>query len=93
MPDANRRRTTYRTFRFVRPTRVVRSPEDTIAVWRPRLRQYAFATAGWLLIAIVFAMTGGGALVVGLSLAAAVLSAAVTVKAAVLVRRNEGGVR
>jgi len=33
-------------------------------------------------------MTGGGALVVGLSLAAAVLSAMVTVKAAVLVSRN-----
>jgi hypothetical protein len=88
MPDANRRRTTYRTFRLVRPTRVVRSPEETIAVWRPRLRQYAIAAAGWLVIAIVFAMTGGGALVVGLSLAAAVLSGMVTVKAAVLVRRN-----
>lgn len=88
MPDGNRRRTSYRTFKFVRPTRVVRSPEDTVAVWRPRVRQYAVATAGWLVIAVVFAMAGDGALVVGLSVAAAVLSAAVTVKAALLVRRN-----
>jgi hypothetical protein len=46
------------------------------------------ATAGWLVIAVVFAMAGGGALVVGLSVAAAALSAMVTVKAAVLARRN-----
>lgn len=88
MPEGNRRRATYRTFTFVRPTRIVRSREDTVAVWRPRVRQYAFATAAWLVIAIVFAMTQAGTMVVGLSLAAAVLSAMVTVKAAVLVGRN-----
>lgn len=88
MTEDNRRRTTRRTVTFVRPTRVVRSPADTVAVWRPRGRRYAVAAAGWLVIAVVFAMTGGGALVVGMSLAAAVLSALVTLKAAVLVSRN-----
>jgi hypothetical protein len=88
MPDEFVRRTTYRTFTFVRPTRVVRSPEDTISVWRPRLRQYSVAAAGWFVMAIVFATTGAGAIVVGLSLAAALLSAMVAVKAAVLVSRN-----
>lgn len=90
MAEEYRRRTTYRSFRFVRPTRVVRSPDETVAVWRPRVRQYAVAAAGWLVVAVVFAVTGGGGLVVGMSSAAALLSALVAVKGVVLVSRNRG---
>ena len=88
MSEPELRRTTYRSFRFVRPTRVVRSPRDTVAVWKPRLRHYSVAAAGWIAIAVAFARSGDGGLVVALPVAAAVLSALVAVKAAILVNRN-----
>ena len=86
MPD--QRRTTYRRVTFVRPRRVVRSPEDTVAVWRARGRNYAVMAAGWLVITVVFATSGDGALAVGLALAASLLSALVVLKAFVIVARN-----
>jgi hypothetical protein len=58
-------------------------------VWRPRILQYSIMAAGWLVVAVVFAATGGGALVVGVLLAASVLSVMVAIKAAVLVSRNK----
>lgn len=86
MPD--QRRTTYRKVTFVRPHRVVRSPEETVAVWRARGRRFAVMAASWLVIAVLFATGGDGGLAVGLAVAASVLSALVVVKAVVIVARN-----
>jgi hypothetical protein len=89
MIEYDRRRTTYRTFRLVRPTRVVRSPQETVAVWRPRMRTYAVAAVGWIAIAAAFARSGDHGAVVDLPVAAAVLCALVAAKAAVLVNRHK----
>jgi hypothetical protein len=81
------RRTTYRSITFVRPHRVVRSPEDTVTVWRARGRNNAVMAVTWLVLALVFARTGEGGAPVILALVAAVLFGLVVVKAAILVRR------
>ncbi len=77
----------YREFRFVRPHRVHRSPEETVAVWRRRTRSFAFATVGWLAVALIAELSDEATFSL-VSLAAAVASAVAVVKGLILIRRN-----
>jgi len=77
----------YREFRFVKPHRVHRSPEETVVVWRRRSRSFARATVLWLAAALAAELSHETTLSL-VSFAAAVASAAAVVKGLVLVRRN-----
>ena len=83
------RRTVTRTVTWTRPHRVVRTPTESAAVWRPRRRAYAIGLVSWSLLLLVSAVTGSSVVPLWLLGAAAVLSAAVVVKASVLVRGAE----
>jgi hypothetical protein len=72
---------------LTKPHRVRRSAADDLVVWGGRRRTFALATVGWLLLALGAAVSEAGTTLVVLPLAAALLSAAVVVKAQVLVRR------
>lgn len=74
-----------RTKRYVtfHVQRVVRPPAETIAVWDRRRRTFAAGIAAYAGVALA----AGGGVVSVLFLSAAVLSAAVVVKATVLINR------
>jgi hypothetical protein len=79
-------RTTRRVV-LTRPHRVRRSPADDLVVWGGRRRSFARSAVVWLVLGLGAAVSGAGATLVVLPLVAAVLAAAVAVKAHVLVRR------
>ena len=87
MADPARRPVVYRQFRFVKPHRVHRSPQDTVAVWKRRVRSFSFATVAWLVVALSAAVADETTLSI-VSLAAGILSGAAVVKGLVLIRRN-----
>ena len=87
MTEPPRRRVVYRQFRFVKPHRLRRAPQDTVTVWRRRVRSFSFATIAWLVVALSSALAHETTLSV-VSLAAGVLSGAAVVKGLVLIRRN-----
>ena len=89
-PSARRTttRTVTRTTTWTRPHRVVRTPTESAAVWRPRRRAYAVSTAVWIAMAC-FGFGVSSALLTSLAGAAATLSAAVVVKASILIRSAE----
>ena len=82
-----RRTRTTRRVVLTKPHRVRRTPADDLAVWGGRRRSFALAAVGWLVLGLGAAVSGAGGNLVALSLVAALLSAAVVVKAQVLVRR------
>ena len=82
-----RRTRTTRRVVLTSPHRVRRSPADDLAVWGGRRRSFALAAVGWLVLGLGAAVSGAGGTLVVLSLVAALLSAAVVVKAQVLLRR------
>ena len=82
-----RRTRTTRRVVLTRPHRVRRSPADDLAVWGARRRSFALAAVGWLVLGLGAAVSGAGAALVVISLVAALLSAAVVVKAQVLLKR------
>ena len=83
----NRRVRTYRTVRLQRPTRVVRTSEESRRVWSQRRRTFAVGAAGWFVVAALLWRADRGWPAVGLCLAAGVLWSAAAVKALVLARR------
>ncbi|MDQ1601289.1 MAG: hypothetical protein QOD68_2763, partial [Actinomycetota bacterium] len=81
-PEVPIRRTrTTRRVVLTRPHQVRRSPADDLAVWGGRRRSFALAALGWLVLGLGAAVSGAGGTLVVLSLVAALLSAAVVVKA------------
>jgi hypothetical protein len=87
-PEGPIRRTgTTRRVVLTKPHRVRRSPADDLVVWGGRRRTFALAAVGWLLLGLGAVVGRAGTSLVVLSLAAALLSAAVVVKAQVLMRR------
>lgn len=82
-------RKTSRRVVFVRPHRTVRTPADTIRVWTQRRRSFSITAGMWLVLAIVGMPTHLGVAFTVLAFAAALLSAAVVVKANVLLRRAQ----
>jgi hypothetical protein len=87
MTEPGRRRVVYRQFRFVKPHRVHRSPQETVTVWRRRVRSFAFATVAWLVVALSSALANEMTLSL-VSFAAGVFSGAAVVKGLILIRRN-----
>ena len=82
-----RRTRTTRRVVLTSPHRVRRSPADDLAVWGGRRRAFALSAVGWLVLGLGAAVSGAGGTLVVISLVAALLSAAVVVKAQVLLRR------
>lgn len=80
-----------RTSRRIIPTKphgLEREPVDRVVVWKGRRRAFGTSTAMWLFLAVLVAV---GALVtslVALAVAACVLSAAVVIKAQVIILRT-----
>jgi hypothetical protein len=83
-------RVVYRQFRFVRPHRVRRTPQESAAVWRARLPRFLLMTGCWALATLSWlASDGATATVTILTAAALVLNLAVCAKAVVLIRRGD----
>jgi hypothetical protein len=71
------------------PHRTRRAPSEQAEIWRKRRRSFGISAGVWLLLAVAGAVGGWGTTFLALALAAGLLSAAVAVKAQVLVRRAE----
>jgi hypothetical protein len=85
-------RVVYRQFRFERPHRVRRTPQDSAAVWRARLPRFLLMTGCWAVAALSWLASDGATATVTIVTAAAfVLNLAVCVKALVLIRRDGRG--
>lgn len=70
-----------------KPHRTQRDPGVQALVWERRRRSFGTTALAWLVMAVAGALTGLGTLFVGLAVAACLLSAAVVVKAHVLIQR------
>jgi hypothetical protein len=91
LQPGERRVTTTRKVVLTGPHRVRREPADSARVWSARRRTFTFMGIGWAALALVGGLTGLGATFVVLAVCAALLSAAVVVKATVIVRRDGDG--
>ena len=76
------------TLHLQRPTRTVRPAEDSLRIWSRRRTTYALCAVVWAILAVLFLFTQGGWLVVSMCSAAAVLSAAATLKAIAIARTS-----
>jgi hypothetical protein len=90
MNEPSRTRTIRRVV-LTKPHRTHRDPGDQAAVWRRRRSSFGISAVVWLVLSVAGAVGGWGTTFVALALAAGVLSAAVVVKAQVLVRRAQEG--
>jgi hypothetical protein len=90
MNEPSRTRTIRRVV-LTKPHRTHRDPGDQAAVWRRRRGSFGISAVVWLVLSVAGAVGGWGTTFVALALAAGVLSAAVVVKAQVLVRRAQEG--
>lgn len=86
--DSSRIRTTRRVV-LMKPHRTKRDPRDQAAVWKQRRRAFGISTVSWLAMAVAGALSGLGKDFVALAVAACLLSAAVVIKAQVLIQRAE----
>lgn len=66
-----------------------REPVDQVVIWKGRRRTFGTAAAAWLLLAVLGAAGGLGTSFVALAVAACVLSAAVVIKAQVIILRAQ----
>jgi Flp pilus assembly protein TadB len=90
LAPGERRVTTSRKMELHRPERVRRDPADSARVWSARRRTFTFMAIGWAVLALVGGLTGLGTTFAVLAVLAALLCAAVVVKATVIVRRDGG---
>ena len=92
-PDVNgltRKQTkTTRRIILVRPHLTQRTPVDQAVAWRKRRRTFGLSALAWLTLGIAAGPLGLSHTFTVISLLAGVLSAAVVVKAQVLIRRSE----
>ena len=84
-----RRVRTSRRITLTKSHRVERVPVDRVVVWKGRRRAFGSSTAMWLFLAVLGAAGGLATSFLVLAVAACVLSAAVVIKAQVIIQRSQ----